>query len=122
MGAKATVLDSRAVSKPAKYLRDHRFRITLWTAAIEGLLVFVHVIPHLAMYALAVIAIGFWMTLARRYRSATARQASWIFAASQALAVLIPVVLFIAKWIAISAIAVIAVIALVILFAERERA
>lgn len=122
MGANANVLDHRQqISRPAKYLRDHRFRITLWTAAIEGLLVFVHVIPHLVIYVLAVVAIGFWAMVARRYKSATARNASWIFAASQALTVLIPVVLFIAKWIAVGAIAIIAVVALVILFAERPR-
>jgi hypothetical protein len=121
MGANANVLESRPPSRPARYLRDHRFRLTLWTAAIEGFLVFVHVIPHLVIYVLAIGAIAFWAMLARRYRSATARNASWIFAASQALAVLIPVVLFVAKWIAVGAIAVIAVVALVILFAERPR-
>jgi hypothetical protein len=121
MGVNANVLESRGVSKPAKYLRDHRFRLTLWIAAIEGLLVFVHVIPHLAIYVLAVVAIGFGITVARRYRSAAARNASWIFASFQALAVLIPVVFF-ANWIADAAIALLAVIALVILFAERGRA
>jgi hypothetical protein len=120
MGANANVLD-RVASKPARYLRDHRFRLTFWTAAIEGLLVFVGVIPHLAIYALAIVAIVFWGTLARGYKSGLARNAAWIFAASQALAVLIPVGLFIFKWVAISAIAIIAVVALVILFAERER-
>jgi hypothetical protein len=108
------------VSKPARYLRAHRFKLTFWIAAIEGLLVFVHVIPHLAMYVLAVVAIGLGITVARRYRSPTARNASWIFASSQALAVLIPVMLFFAKWFAVGAIGVIAVIALVILFAERR--
>ena len=121
MGANANVLENRPPSRPARYLRDHRFRLTLWTAAIEGFLVFVHVIPHLVIYVLAIGAIAFWSMLARRYRSATARNASWIFAASQALAVLIPVVLFVAKWIAVGAIAIIALVALVILFAERPR-
>ena len=79
-------------------------------------------IPHLAIYVLAVVAVGFGITVARRYRSATARNASWIFAFSQALAVLIPVMLFFAKWIAVGAIAVLAVIALVILLAERRHA
>ena len=122
MGVNANVLESRGVSKPAKYLRAHRFRLTLWIAAIEGLLVLVHVIPHLAIYVLAVVAIGFGITVARRYRSAAARNASWIFASSQALAVLIPVMLFFANWIADAAIAVLGVTALLILLAERRRA
>ena len=111
-----------ALSRPGKFLRDHRYRITLWIAAPEGLLVFVHVIPHLAMYILAVVAMAFWVTAARRYRSSTARQVSWIFAASQTLAVLVPIFLFFAKWIAILSLSVFAVIGLIILFAERERA
>ncbi len=110
------------LSRPGKYLRDHRYRITLWIAAPEGLLVFLHVIPHLVIYILAVVAMVFWLTAARTYRSNTARQVSWIFAASQALAVLVPILLFFAKWIAILSITALAVIALVFLFTERERA
>jgi hypothetical protein len=116
----ANALEQR-LSKPAKYLRAHRLRITLWIAAPEGLLLLIHVIPHLAVYVLAVVAIAFWITTARRYRSNVARQASWIFAASQALAVLVPIVLIVAKWAAVTAIAILAVVALVFLFAERER-
>ena len=112
---------SGTLSKPGKFLRDKRYRLTLWISAIEGLLVFVHVIPHLVMYILAIIAMAFWVTAARRYKSDTARQVSWIFAASQTLAVLVPIFLFFAKWIAVLSISVLAVIGLVILFAERER-
>jgi hypothetical protein len=115
----ATALEQR-LSKPAAYLRNHRLRITAWIAAPEGLLVLIHVIPHLAMYVLAVVGIAFWFSAARRYQSSSARQVSWIFAASQALAVLVPVILIFAKWAAITAIGVLAVVALVILFAERK--
>ena len=79
-------------------------------------------IPHLVVYVLAVAAIAIWGFAARGFKQPLARNAAWIFAASQALAVLIPVVLFIVKWIAIGAIAIIAVVALVVLFAERPRA
>jgi hypothetical protein len=122
MAVQANALEGRGGSRPARYLRAHRFKLALWIAAIEGFLVFVHVIPHLVMYVLAVVAVGLGVTVARRYRSAMARNASWIFASSQALAVLIPVVLFFAEWAAGAAIAVLAVIALVILLAERKRA
>jgi hypothetical protein len=46
---------------------------------------------------------------------------SWIFAASQAAAVLVPIVWFLAKTAAIVAIAIIAVVALIYLFTEREQ-
>ena len=72
-------------SRSSEYLRVHRYRITLWIAAIEGLLVLLHVIPHIAVYVLAIVALAFWVLAARNYSSTTARQLSWIFAASQCL-------------------------------------
>ena len=59
---------------------------------------------------LAAVAIAWWFTMGRRYTSPTARHLTWIFASSQAIAVLIPSVLHIAKWLAVSAIIVAAAI------------
>jgi hypothetical protein len=120
MTAGANVLDHGS-SKPGRYLRQHRLRITLWVAAVEALLVLVHVIDKWAVYALAILAIGFWIFARSRFRSQTARQLAWIFAASQAIVVLVPATLVVAKWLAIGVIALVAVIALVVLFGERDR-
>jgi hypothetical protein len=113
---------NQVLSRPGQYLRKNRVRISLWTAFVEGLLVVVGVLPHIVVYVLAVVAIGFWVSAGRAYKSGTARQSSWIFAASQALAVLVPIFLFIAKTIAIFGIAIIAVVALIFLFTDRNRA
>jgi hypothetical protein len=113
---------NQALSRPSEFLRTHRVRISLWTAVIEGVLVVIGVLPHIVVYVLAVVAIAFWISAARSFKSGLARQAGWIFAASQALAVLVPIFLFIAKTIAIFAIAVAAVVALVYLFTDRNRA
>ena len=106
--------------RPGDYLRQHRIRLALWIAVVEGLLTIVHLLPHLALYILAIAAIAFWAAAGRNYKSNFARQLSWIFAASQALAVLVPIVWFVAKWVAIIAIALLAVAALVFLFMERD--
>jgi hypothetical protein len=108
-------------SKPARYLREHRLRLTIWIGAIEGFLVLIGVIDHLVVYVLAAVAILWYFTMGRRYTSPTARNLSWIFAASQAVAVLVPAVLHVAKWLAITAVVVAAAIGLVILFTEREK-
>jgi len=55
----------------------------------------------------------------RSLRSDTARQAGWIAAASQALVVLVPVLVFIVGTIALVAVALLAVFALIVLFTER---
>jgi hypothetical protein len=109
-------------SRPSRYLREHRLRLTIWIGAVEGVLTLLGLLPHLAVYLLAAVAIGFWAFAGRRYESATARQLSWIFAASQAIAVLIPSVLHIARWVAITAVIIAAAVGLVILFAERDKA
>jgi FtsH-binding integral membrane protein len=118
MSSGANALES---SKPSRYLREHRLRLTIWIGAIEGLLTLLGLLPHLAVYILAAVAIGFWAIAGRRYESPTARHLSWIFAASQAIAVLIPSVLHIAKWIAVSAVILAAGVGLIILFTEREK-
>jgi hypothetical protein len=47
------------------------------------------------------------------------RQVSWLFAVSQLLVLLVPVVLTIAKWVAIGVISILAIAALFVLFRER---
>lgn len=111
----------RGLSRPGSYLRQNRLKLSLWIAAAEGLLVLIHVLPHLAVYILAVAAVAFWAAAGRKYRSNTARQASWILAASQAITVLVPIVWFFTKAIAIVAVAAIAIGALIFLFLEREK-
>jgi FtsH-binding integral membrane protein len=109
------------VQSPGISLRQNRIKIALWIAVAEGLLVLIGVIPHWLVYGLAVVAVGFWALAGRNYKSNSGRQISWIFAASQAACVLVPIVWFLAKTAAIIAIAIIAVVALIYLFTERER-
>src|ERR1700692_4174212 len=98
MAARANVLE-RPASKPAKYLRDHRMRIATWLGAGEGLLTVVvgGIGVHGAGYWLAITAVAFYVMVVRNYKSSAARQLAWIFAASQSLAVLVPIVLHIAE-------------------------
>jgi hypothetical protein len=120
MSSGANALD-HPNSKPGRYLREHRLRLTIWIGAGEGLLTLLGLIPHLAVYILGAVAITFWALVGRKYESPTARHLAWIFAASQAIAVLIPSVLHIAKWIAVSAVILAAGVGLIILFTEREK-
>jgi hypothetical protein len=110
------------VRAPGQYLREHRLRLSLWIALGEGFLVLVHIIPKWGMYLLAALALVLWFAAARNYRSAMARQASWVFAASQALAVLVPIVWALTKFvIAIAVVGALAVAALYFLFTERNK-
>src|SRR5580704_3602607 len=121
MAARANVLD-RPASKPAKYLRDHRMRIATWIGAAEGLLTLIvgGTGIHVAVYVLAISAVGFYLLIVRIDQSRAARQLAWIYAASQSLAVLVPIILHIAETAAEFAIGIIAVVALVMLFVESK--
>jgi hypothetical protein len=121
MATTSTSLDQPA-SKPASYLREHRLKLAIWIGAIEGLLALLGIIWGPVIYVLAVVAIAWWFTMGRRYKSPTARNLTWIFAASQGIAVVIPAVLHIAKWVAITAIVIAAVVGLAILFMDRDKA
>jgi hypothetical protein len=116
----AGVLDNPD-SKSGRYLRQHKLRLTLWIGAVEGTLTLIGVIPHLAVYVLAIVAILWWVTMGRKYASASARHLSWIFAGSQAIAVLIPAALHLLKGLAIAAVVIAVIGGLVLLFAERDK-
>jgi hypothetical protein len=104
---------------PGRWLRGRRFRITLWTAAIEGLLVVLHVLHWWEIVALAAVGVGFWLYAGRKNRLDIIRQAGWIFAVSQLLVLIVPLALALATTIAIVVFALLAIAALVFLFTER---
>jgi hypothetical protein len=106
-------------SRPSRWLRERRLRLTLWIAAFEGLLYLFHALHWWAAVALAVIAVGFWWFAGRSSRSDAVRQVAWIFAASQLLVLCVPIALGIVKLVAVAVIALLAVAALIFLFTER---
>jgi hypothetical protein len=106
-------------SRIALWLRERRIRIALWIAVVEGLLVAVHVINRWVSIGVAAAAIAVYFFAGKNSRSSTARQLSWIAAASQATVVLIPILVAIVGAFALIAVAIVAVIALVALFSER---
>jgi hypothetical protein len=107
-------------TRPGRWLRERRLRLTLWITVVEGLLYLVHVLHWWEAVALAAIGLGFWWYAGRRSRSDLIRQSSWIFAASQLLVICVPIALTILKAIAIGVIAILAIIALIFLFRERK--
>jgi hypothetical protein len=113
------VLEHRS-SAGGRWLRAHRLRIALGIAVVEGLLVVLDVVDWWLALVIAAAAIVFYLVVGRDFRSYAARQASWIAAASQALVVLVPVLVVVISWLAIVALAILAVVALLMLFADRR--
>ena len=113
-------MSEQAVARPGGYLRQHRLRITLWVAVVEGILVVVHVIPWWLAVVVAALAVLFYYQVGRGSKSDTVRQASWIVAASQALVALVPILVIVVGTLALVAVAILAVLALIALFTERR--
>src|SRR6478672_5246489 len=62
-------------TRTGRWLRERRFRFTLWIATVEGLLYVLHALHWWAAVLLALIAVGFWWYVARGNRSDTLREA-----------------------------------------------
>lgn len=103
-----------------RWLRARRLRIALGIAVVEGLLVVLGAIEWWLAILVGAGAIAFYLLVGRDVRSYTIRQASWIAAASQALVVLVPVLVVVVSWLAIVALAALALVALILLLADRR--
>src|SRR5437868_10226282 len=98
-------------SRSGRWLRARRTRFALWIAAIEAILVAVfHSTSRWTVIGLAIVAVALYVAAGRESRSDTARQISWIFAASPLLAVVAAILAFIVFSPAITAVALLAVI------------
>ncbi len=105
-----------------RWLRERRLRLALWVAVVEGLLV--ALTPDLTKWTVLIIGailLAFYMIAGRNMRWDVARQLSWIAAASQALAILVVILAFVLKLVAIVAVVIFALVALAYLFSDSRR-
>jgi hypothetical protein len=103
------------------FLAARRIRLSLAIAVVEGLLVVANVLPEWAVLVVAIAAVAYWVMLGRNADALFVRQGSWIFAASQAFVLLVPLAFIFFKTVAYVALAILVVVALVFLFTEREQ-
>src|SRR5919106_2821915 len=107
-------------SRPSRWLRAWRFKLALWIAVVEGLLVVFDVISGWVALAVGAILVVFYFWVGRGLRWDTLRQASWIAALSQVLVAFVPVLAFVLGVLALLAVAVLALVALAFLLADRR--
>ena len=107
-------------TRTGRWLREWRFRLALWIAVVEGLLVVFDLVAGWVALAIGVILVVFYFSVGRELRWDTLRQASWIAALSQVLVAFVPVLAFVVGVLAILAVAVLALVALAALLADRR--
>jgi apolipoprotein N-acyltransferase len=109
-------------SRVGRWLRARRIKISLWVAAVEGIIAaFSADIGRWTIIAFAVIVLAFYILAGRQMKWDVARELSWIAATSQVLAIFVVLFAFILKWIAIALVIGFALVALVYLFADHRQ-
>jgi phosphatidylserine synthase len=109
-------------TRAGRWLRGRRLRFALWIAILEGIIVaFGHNVGKWTVLFLAVAVLALYVAWARNIRWDAGRQIAWIVAASQSLALLVVLFVFILKALAWVIIVGFAVIALVYLFSDLRR-
>jgi hypothetical protein len=105
---------------PGVWLKARRVRLSLWIAAVEGIIVAIsHDLTKWAVVALAAAAALAW-SFGRHSSSNGLRQVLWIFAASQLLALVLVLFAVLFKWLVILGLVVFAVLGLAFLFFDRR--
>ena len=94
-GYGGSVSEPRALdpSPPAheRWLLEHRLKIALGIAAVEGVAAVAGAIPWWVVLSLAIGAVGLYVGVGRERKSVEVRTVTWIAAVSQVLVVLVPV-------------------------------
>ncbi|HEY6018167.1 MAG TPA: hypothetical protein VIU44_06835 [Gaiellaceae bacterium] len=107
-------------SSGGRWLEQRRIRLSLWIAVVEGIVVAVfHDVSRYTVIAVAAVAIALYFAAGRKSGSSLLHQASWIFAFSQALAVVASILAIFIFWMALVVAAIFAVVALLVLFTDK---
>lgn len=102
------------------WLRARRTRFALWIAAAEGIIVAVsHEVTKWTVLAVAALSLVIWAA-SRGSKSRIVREAVWILAASQLLALILVLLAVIVKWALIMGLVAFAVFGLLFLFFDRR--
>ena len=107
-------------SRSGLWLRARRLRLALLVGLVESVLVLLGDSGWYWVLAAAAATVAFYLFVGRSLRFHTARELSWIAAASQLIAVLVPVLWVLVKAVAIVALVLMAVVLLVMLLADRR--
>lgn len=107
-------------SRIGRWLRPRRLRIALFVGLVETLLVLLNGLGWFWVLGAAGVAVAFHFFVGRRARFQSVREISWIVAVSQLIAVVVPLLWELVKFLAITVLVVLALLLLVILLADRR--
>lgn len=108
-------------SRMGRWVRPRRLRIALFVGLVETLLVLLNGLGWFWVLGAAVLGVGFHFFVGRRARFHSVREISWIVAVSQLIAVVVPLLWELVKFLAITVLVVLALVLLVMLLVDRRQ-
>ena len=118
MSAHQVVAEERT-SRAGSWLHERRLRLALLIALVESLVVLLGGLGWFWVVGLALVALVLYY-LGGRTRSQTLHEATWVFAASQLIAVVVPILWELVKFLAIVALVLMALVLLAFLLLDRR--
>jgi hypothetical protein len=106
-------------SRAGSWLRERRLRLALLIALVESLLILLGGLGWFWVVGLALVALVLYF-LGGRSSSQTVHELTWVFAASQLIAVVVPILWELVKFLAIVALVVMALFLLAFLLLDRR--
>ena len=106
-------------SATARWLRERRISLAIGVAILEGVLIVAGELSKALALIVAIAVVVGYFTLADRLRPGVGREVAWIAAVSQAIVMLVPLLVIVIGTLTLIAIAVIGLIALALLFSRR---
>ena len=106
-------------SATARWLRERRISLAIGVAILEGVLIVAGELSKALALIVAIAVVVGYFTLADRLRPGVGRETAWIAAVSQAIVMLVPLLVIVIGTLTLIAIAVIGLIALALLFSRR---
>ncbi|HYY77460.1 MAG TPA: hypothetical protein VE644_14200 [Gaiellaceae bacterium] len=108
-------------SRMGRWVRPRRLRIALFVGLVETLLVLLNGLGWFWVLGAAVLGVGFHFFVGRRAQFHSVREISWIVAVSQLIAVVVPLLWELVKFLAITVLVVLALVLLVMLLVDRRQ-
>ena len=103
----------------ARWLHERRISLAIGVAILEGVLIVAGELSKALALIVAIAVVVGYFTLADRLRAGVGRQLAWIAAVSQAIVMLVPLLVIVIGTLTLIAIAAVGILALVLLFSRR---
>lgn len=106
-------------SRHVRWLRDRRISLAIGVAILEGILIVAGELSKALALIVAIAVVVGYFVLSDRLKPGVGREIAWIAAVSQAIVMLVPLLVIVIGTLTLIAIAVIGLIALALLFSRR---